>query len=101
VKKVSIAFVVSYLGMFSLGSFFEMRADIPKRLIKAPSKFHVKSSEKRMLFVGFNVRIRFEEFIDIIEKVRPVLFSPLPPAFLRTTFCLHSVFPSFVAGLIR
>jgi hypothetical protein len=78
-----------------------MRADISQRLIKAPSKLHVKSFEKRMSFVGFNIRIRFQEFIDIIEKVRPVLFSPLPLEFLRTAFCLHFVFPALVAGLIR
>jgi len=53
-----------------------------------------------MPLVGFNICIRFEEFIDIIEKIGPVLFSPFAQAFLRTAFCLYSVFPSLVAGLI-
>ena len=53
-----------------------------------------------MPFVGFNIRIGFVECIDINEKVRPVLFSRLAQAFLRTAFCLHSVLPSLVAVLI-
>jgi hypothetical protein len=92
--------MVSYLRMFSL-RFFRNESRYSQRLIKAFSKLHVRSIEKRMPFVGFNIRIRFEEFFDNIEKVRPVLFSPFPLAFLRTTFCLQSGFPSLFADLIR
>ena len=88
------------LRMFSL-NFFRNESRYSQRLIKAPRKLHVTSSEKRIPLVGFNIRISFEKFIDIIEQIRPVLFSSLAQAFLRTACCLHSVFPSLVAGLIR